>query len=112
MDKINDQLDELYSQMEKIASIEVERLARDILKKNKSLHEFVMGMGTWFFTYKNGETISPYETRMNGSFEYYTILSRRSFKPLADFMGEWNDILKLTGESMRFTATSKKITDW
>lgn len=98
--------------MEKTASTEVERLARDILKKNNSLHEFVMGMGTWFFKDKNGEIIDPYETRMNGSFEYYTILSKKYFKPLADFIGEWNDILKITGEPMRFTATGEKITDW
>lgn len=112
MRKVNDQLNDMHVQMEKIASMEVERLAREILRKNKSLHEFIMAMGVYYFKDNKGEIvdveISDYS--VNGGYKYK--VSRPSFKPLYDFIGEWNEILKITGESMRFTATSKKITDW
>jgi hypothetical protein len=32
--------------------------------------------------------------------------------PLANVFREWDNIFKLTGEPMRFTATGKKVTDW
>ena len=53
----------------------VEKMARKILAEQKELNEFVMAMGTYFFTYKSkkrkGETLDPYITKMNDSYNYY-----------------------------------------
>lgn len=99
---INKQLDKLYFQMNDIALIEVERLARKCLNQNpKKLGEFVMAMGHFSFTDIKGETIWE-----------HTYEKCSGFKPLDDFISEWDSILKLTGEPMRFTATGVKITDW
>ena len=112
MKKINDQLNGMYIEMEQIASMEVERLARDILKKNKSLHEFIMGMGVYYFKNNKGEIVDVEKSdySVNGGYSYS--VAKPSFRLLYDFIGEWNEILKITGESMRFTATGEKITDW
>lgn len=103
--KVDIQLTEMYNRMGDIALAEVERLARIILRKNPSLKEFVNAMGVCFFTTHDGYIVDLYE--------YGTgTLTRKSFKELAYLIDEWDSILKLTGESMRFTATGDKITDW
>ena len=86
-----------YLQAEDLALIEVERLARKILVEHSNLDEFVMGMGEAFFS---------------DGYENLAIDERAYMKPLRDFIGEWDDVLKLTGTPMRFTATGKKVTDW
>ncbi len=74
----------------------IEILARLYLTDNPKLKEFIMAMGTCFFTYKRGnETAHDIECP-----EIEAILS------------EYNEVFKLTGEPMRFTAKGKKITDW
>ncbi len=83
----------------KTALAEVERLARKILTKHANLDEFVMGMGTAFFTVK-------------GSDENLGLEDRKYFKPLRDLIFNFDDTLGLTGEPMRFTATDKKVTNW
>lgn len=78
----------------------VEREARLILQENKDLGEFIMGMGTWFFTTKiTGE--ANYDT------DEYT-----SSGELSEFIAEWDEELCLTGNPMRFTAKGKKRTNW
>lgn len=102
MKKIDKQLTNLYDKMYGIAILEVERLARKCLSQNpKHFNEFVMCMGTFFFTDKKGEVVWGH------------IAEKRSgYKPLDDFICEWNSILKLTGEPMRFTSSGKIITHW
>ena len=79
------------------AKVIIENEARKILKSDDSLSEFIMGMGTWFFTSTNdmrridNEDIAP---------------------ELADFIDKWDDYLRLTGIPMRFTATGVVVTEW
>ena len=75
-----------------IAQIEI--MARNILIKNKKLNEFVMAMGTYFFTYKKGGVAHDFED---------------SF--FDEFMDKYSD-LNLTGIPMRFTAKGDVVTDW
>lgn len=76
----------------------VERMARDILLTHPNVVEFVMAMGIYGFNDKHGHTVHLHE------FAY--------MRPLHDFIREWDDVLKLSGTPMRFTATGNKITDW
>ncbi|GEM_PF-2325358 len=105
-----------YAYAHKLACEIVEKMARQILSEQKQLGEFVMAMGTYFFTYKSkkrkGETLDPYVTLMNSSFNYYLTETEPFFKPLSDFISEWDPVLKITGEPMRFTAKGEKVTDW
>lgn len=98
-DLLRDRFDRVVSD----AVNEVERMARWMLLHHPVLDEFVMGMGTAFFT-----TALP-GNRVNlmhvGNVE-------PQWKPLADFFDEWDDTLKLTGHPMRFTATGEKVTKW
>lgn len=71
--------------------------ARKILQKHNNLDEFIMGMGTWFFTYTNGEQVSP---------------DLKYLKPLSDFIYDYDQALKITGNPVRFTAYGANITDW
>lgn len=75
-----------------IAQIEI--MARNILIKNKKLNEFVMAMGTYFFTYKKGGIAHDFE---DSFFE--------------EFMDKYSH-LNLTGIPMRFTAKGDVVTDW
>lgn len=78
-----------------VASEIVERYARAILCKHPSLNEFVMGNGTWFFTRRDKSIIHDQD-------EPNYIQNSR----LSRFIDEWNRELHITGQPMRFTATS------
>lgn len=86
-----------YEKAEKTASEVVEKMARKILQEHNELNEFVMGMGTYFFTLKDGDNLDE---------------SSHILKPLDDFIGEWDSRLKITGEAMRFTVDGTKVTKW
>ena len=73
----------------------IESRARNILKEHPNLHEFVMGMGCAFFT--DMEKCPTYPKYGNPVFEIIT---------------EFDNILHLTGNPMRFTATGDKLTNW
>lgn len=105
-----------YNKAFELASLKVEQIARQILVEHKELDEFIMGMGRYFFTYKSkkrkGEHLSGYIEKMNKSGRYYYEDSEPFLKPLNEFISEWDDYLKITGDAMRFTATGVKVTDW
>jgi hypothetical protein len=101
-----------YEKAEKTASEVVEKMARQILREHPELNEFVMAMGTYFFTYKEGGNLDPISSKMNSSYNYVYYDTEPFLKPLNDFIGEWDSRLKITGDAMRFTAKSEKITDW
>lgn len=90
-------VEKLYLQACETALQLIEQRARRILVQHPNLDEFVMCMGSWFFTRKNGEN---------------TLEPLGYMKPLADIFDEWDNLLKLTGTPMRFTATGKTVTDW
>ena len=106
--KNNKDIEFHYNKACEIAEKEVERLAREILKKNSSLDEFVNAMGVCFFTSKGG---NEYDTIY--LFDYDTGKpSRKIFTELCDLYTEWNDYLKLTGFAMRFTVDGEKRINW
>lgn len=105
-----------YNKACELASLKVEQIARQILVEHKELDEFIMAMGSYFFTYKSkkrkDEHLSGYTQKMNKSWQYYYEDSEPFLKPLNDFISEWDNYLKITGDAMRFTATGVKVTDW
>jgi hypothetical protein len=64
MKTASDKIELLYMQAETIASMEVEKMARKILREHKGIREFVMCMGHYSFTDKNGKTIVPLLSRI------------------------------------------------
>lgn len=92
-----DLVNQLYEKAVEEALRQVEAEARRILRRNQSMHEFVMAMGTFFFVTKKGDHCRDDDPR---------------FDELSDFIGKWDNYLKLTGTPMRFTAYGPTITDW
>lgn len=101
----NEQIQSLIDKANEIALKEVERLARKVLSSNKSkCHEFFMCMGSFFFIRKNGDIIHSCETK--------SLESLKGYNELDDFIMEWDEILHITGEPMRFTLLSDVKKDW
>ena len=92
MKRIREKIQEANS----IALALIEHRARKILKAHpNSLHEFVMGMGSAFFTDMEKCPTRP-----------------KYANPVFDIIAEFDEILHLTGNPMRFTATGEKRTNW
>jgi len=82
----------------------IERRARAILAAHANLDEFVMGMGTWIFTKRDSEDDISTVYR-----EYIPAYAM----PFTRMMDEFDDLeLKVTGESMRFTAGGPVVREW
>ena len=94
-----------YDKAEKTASEVVEKMARQILREHTELDKFVMAMGTYFFVDENDNNIDTFRSIVSGDLE-------KAFEPLNTFIGEWDDVLKITGEAMTFTADGIKVTEW
>lgn len=90
-----------FEAAEKAALAVVEEKARRILGRQKHLDEFVMGMGTYFFTTKKGETV---DDDLDNTPKW--------LEGLANFIDEWDGALHLTGTSMRFTRYGPVVTEW
>lgn len=101
-----------YEKAGKTASEVVEKMARQILREHPELNEFVMAMGTYFFTYKDGGNLDTISSKMNSSYNYVYYDTEPFLKPLNNFISEWDSRLKITGDAMRFTANGIKVTDW
>lgn len=110
-DRINMYLTEATS----VGLQEVERLARKALREKPELEEFIMAMGTAFFSYKEVP-----EPPKGCSDEVWDAYSKTKELPrteevcteLDEFIMENDSTLKLTGEPMRFTANGPKVTEW
>ncbi len=76
----------------------IEHEARKILHRHSNLDEFVMAMGSAFFTTKAGTILQ--------------LDKRKYFEPIDKIMCDWNTELKMGGEPMRFTAKGHIVTDW
>lgn len=76
----------------------IEREARAILARKPNLDEFIMCMGSAFFTLKTGENRHAYEIR--------------GAKRLDDFLNYCDDAFKIMGYAMRFTADGPVRRDW
>lgn len=87
------------SQIDLIAVRLIESEARRVLAEHpKSLNEFVMAMGSAFFTNRLGVVIP------NGQLKY--------LKSIEDLIDELNGDHNICGIPMRFTATGPRITNW
>lgn len=80
---------------------EIERIARLELNNNENLDEFIMGMGSYFFTtHKN-------DTNIRGN-----VTTNYKSNGIDEIVKKYDNEFNLTGEGMRFTKNSKVITDW
>lgn len=70
----------------------VEQSALVILRKHSNIQDFTMGMGTAFFTDRNGEMMEV----------------RNYMRPVFLILEEWDRYLKLTGEFMIITSNGRK----
>jgi hypothetical protein len=98
MDTTSERIQSCLNRADEIAMAEVERLARQVLKRCTSFDEFVMGMGIASFTLKDGRSVFTGEVK--------------AAKKLNDFLSRWDRDLKLTGSPIRFTAEGKAYFDW
>jgi hypothetical protein len=119
MKRINKQIEKQYEIARQMAVDEMIRLARKVLKEHPHLDECVIAMGTFYFTYKNEEkrkaynnTLDLQESYMGADYNYHYRPARAYFVPIIEFLGEWDDVFKLTGEGIRFRAEGEIITDW
>lgn len=108
--------EEYYNRAVRKAVEYVEKSARLILREHQELDEFIMGMGYAGFTVKEGtENIvfcdSPDINAFSPEGSGYHFVGP-SLESLAEFLCEWDEYLKITGEPMRFTADGPKVTEW
>lgn len=99
--KPSNKIQKLVDEARDLALNYVEEQARKILRQHPNLTEFVMAMGSCTFS-----------TVINGREDNLGLEDRAYFKPLQDFIWEWNDILGILGEPMRFTADGPVIREW
>lgn len=93
----NSQIEKHHEETVKMALELLEHKARVILKAHPNLQEFVMAMGTFFFTDRDGHPVNNPPWYM---------------QPVHDLIDDWDRRLCLTGAPMRFTATGPIRHDW
>lgn len=93
-------LQEAYDRARRVGLFLVEKHARDVLRDNLMLHEFVMAMGRVFFVDYFDHSVSLDEA------------TGECNSPLQCLFDDWDDVLKLTGEPMRFTADGPVRREW
>ena len=119
---------EINKQFDRASDLAVEAVkygAREILKNDPNLHEFIMAMGSCFFTIKDGGkydilqmTDEEYEAWCDSDeyvYSYNGIIDndRNDFqKEFFDNVDELNEKFNVCGYPVRFTATSKEVHDW
>ena len=94
-------IEKLTDSLQLLALEMVETEARKILRAYPNLKEFIMAMGTWFFT-----TVNPTASNKD------CFSKMKYLNELKDFFDQWDSKYKLTGCPMRFTAKGEKITYW
>jgi len=100
-------LDKMYHECREEALNELIRKARSVLSNNDDLDEFIMVMGSYFFTSKRMyDESNPMGKRGN------IILDDYKPKRIENFISKWDDVLKLTGEGIRFKAKGEIVRDW
>lgn len=102
--QINTSLSKHFREMNELALQYVEQEARKIMRQHPFCVEFVMGMGSWGFSTKDGDDVS-YDP-------HYSVGSRQYLKALDDFFCDWDESLRITGNPMRFTVDGPIVTDW
>lgn len=105
---LNKEIQKHFDIANDLAVKEVERLAREVLRKNpKELLKFTMCMGSYLFCDNKDEII---HTQVGGNEEF--LQGREGYNELVEFIAKWDDYFGLTGTPMTFTAEGETITDW
>ncbi len=102
IDKLEEELEFHFKKADQLATIIVEKMARKILKDNSHFHEFIMGMGSISFTFNSIDPTQDNTVELD-EFEETSELNL--------FIEKWDDLLRITGTAMRFTANGPKITE-
>jgi hypothetical protein len=89
-------IDEHYEHASTLALNLIESEARKILTADPDLDEFIMAMGSCFFTHKEKGIV-------------YAEVFQADFMEMVE---DLNETYKVMGYPMRFTATGKIINDW
>lgn len=118
-------IDELFAYADKLAIELIESEARKILSKDTDLHEFVMAMGSCFFTAKeNGRyDFNTYndDDELDAYIEDGGILADSGliihdtdhFEPeFFEMVEDLNERFNSKGTPMRFTANSQIVSEW
>lgn len=119
MKKIND----LFAASDDIGIKLIESEARKILAADPNLDEFVMAMGSCFFTIKKGGkyditdmTDEEWDVWVEADdyvHEYSGIVDQQDFqKEFFDMVGDLNERFNSMGCPMRFRANTNVITNW
>lgn len=83
---ISKKIESHLQQARELATQEVERLAREVLRLNPNeTHKFIMATGTYFFIDARGNNIHSFN-------EKYL----KGYGELEEFIRRWNDVLCLT----------------
>lgn len=106
MKTIDEELNEILEKADTIIESEVVRLAMRVLKANSKVHEFIIAMGTFFFTRRGNKNVHfTFSTQEE-------ICSLKNGKELFDFIHKWDNQFKVTGNSLRFSLKSEIKRDW
>jgi hypothetical protein len=97
------QIDKWFNDASDMAITVIESKARNILKQHSNLNEFVMCMGTFFFTSKKQINFST-NNIIDPVFKY--------MEPFYEMVWELNERFNVTGCPMRFTVNGKVISNW
>lgn len=105
-------IEEFNKQVENLTKIGysiIEKLAREVMFKDKRIASFTMAMGVYFFSDYDGCPIYEGKSGEYGAYKYY---KKSIFDPLNNFLSEHNEAFKFTGMPMHFVRDGKIITDW
>ncbi|MFK1753952.1 hypothetical protein ACIXQX_17525 [Bacteroides fragilis] len=89
----------------------IEKLAREVMNKDKRVYSFTMAMGSYFFSDYDGCQIDE-EIGRSGEYGAYKYYKKSIFDPLKKFLSEHNETFKFTGIPMHFVRDGEIITDW
>ncbi len=89
----------------------IEKQARLLLHRYSYLNEFVMAMGTFFFTTQHGMVWHGEYDPNNPDSEELTF-EEKGYQILDEFILEYDSKMNIMGTSMRFSKDSPIKTDW
>jgi hypothetical protein len=123
MDELSKQFDEEAEKLSRNAIELVINQARIILQNDENLYEFIMAMGSCFFTVKDGGKYDPdsYDDEGWDDFcesddyvrSYKGIIDDDDFHPeFFDLVDKLDEMFRVKGYPVRFTANSKEVHDW
>jgi len=127
MDKnLKQKIDRHFDYARDLSSILIEKSAREILKADPNLHEFIMAMGSCFFTAKEGGKYDFNTYPTDEAFDDYMLNGKgyisddgmilpdmdEYYPEFSEMVDEMNDKFNACGEPMRFTANSQIVRSW